>query len=124
MNTPDADDHERMEIATRDAEILAAHADHGSRARRGAVATVLSRVLYWSPVAAATVMFAQVALVGLRPALCERERLDAAERALRERHEGDVALCADISAQLDARSDPIFLERQRRWRHSAVAAQR
>ena len=77
---------------------------------------VLSRAAFWSPVFAALVLFAQVALLGLRPAVSESRRLADAEIMLVERHERAVAENNAVSAQLLARQDPIFRERQRRLR--------
>lgn len=91
-------------------------------APRRAWKTVALRVVYWSPVLGAMVLFAQIALLGLRPALCERRRLIEAEVELRERHARDQALCRDIDAHLQAREDPIFRERQRRLRQTALVA--
>jgi hypothetical protein len=80
-----------------------------------AAAHVVQRGAYWMPVFAPMVLFGQVALLGLRPALCERARLAESETALRERYERDAAQHEVIRANLRARQDPIFLERQRRW---------
>lgn len=69
------------------------------------------------------VLFAQVAFLGLRPALCERRRLAEAEAMLEARHKQDLVLHDAVATALRARSDPIFLERQRRQRlHGPVAA--
>jgi hypothetical protein len=43
------------------------------------------RALYWSPVFALMVLFAQIAFLGLRPALAEERRMDIAERGMQER---------------------------------------
>ena len=90
----------------------------GQRLARGDLRAASSRFfrrsLYWLPVLAVMVLFAQVAFLGLRPALCEMERLARAETVLDERHARDMALRERIFANLLARNDPIFLERQRR----------
>lgn len=78
-----------------------------------------SRVVYWCPVLVPMVLFAQVSFLGLRPALCESRRLDAAETTLHARHERDTQLAVEIFAHWRARQDPIFLERQRRLRERA-----
>jgi hypothetical protein len=62
------------------------------------------------------VLFAQVAFLGLRPAMAEARRLAEAEMMLHERHARAVAENAAVSAQIVARQDPIFRERQRRMR--------
>ena len=83
---------------------------------RRRLARAAGRVLHWLPVAAAMILFAQVALLGLRPAISERRRLSEAEVVLRERHARDQSLARAIDAELRARRDPIFRERQRRLR--------
>ena len=72
--------------------------------------------MFWAPVFVPMVLFAQVSFLGLRPALCEKDRLAAAEVVLRERHGRDVELATEIQAHVRARQDPVFLERQRRLR--------
>ncbi len=84
----------------------------------------LARVAYWSPVFVCMVLFAQVSFLGLRPALCERQRLAEAQVAMDARHARDLALYDAVAIRLRARSDPIFLERQRRKRlHEPLLAQ-
>ena len=82
--------------------------------------TLLARITYWLPVLAAVVIFGQVALLGLRPALSERTRLREAEVQLEERYQRDTQLSQQVAAHLAARFDPIFLERQRRSRQLAI----
>src|SRR6185369_4890174 len=102
--TPDA-----IEVAAGDAGALPAVGT--SRLRAG-----LARLLYWLPVFVFMILFGQIAFLGLRPALCERRRLAAAEVAMNERLATDLVLRDTISANLRARRDPIFVERQRRLR--------
>jgi hypothetical protein len=83
----------------------------------------LSRLAFWSPVLAALVLFAQVSFLGLRPAVSEARRLADAEVMLIERHQRAVAENHQVSAQLLARQDPIFRERQRRLRLIEPAAE-
>ena len=84
-----------------------------------------ARLLHWSPVLVCMAVFAQVAFLGLRPALCEQRRLAEAGRMMGERHARDLALRDAIERSLRARRDPIFLERQRRIRlHAPLLAQR
>jgi hypothetical protein len=92
-----------------------------SRFVRG-VALAGKRTLYWLPVLGPLVLFGQIALLGLRPAVCERARLADAELALETRYRADVAEHDLISSNLRARQDPIFLERQRRWLRVAAPA--
>jgi len=95
----------------------------GDGARPAGLARTLGeRALHWLPVFATMVLFTQVTLLGLRPALCEHRRLAEAELALRARWERDVELRDRIEANLRARSDPIFLERQRRLREGPTRA--
>jgi hypothetical protein len=79
-------------------------------------------VLYWLPVLGPLALFGQISLLGLRPALCERERLAEAEVALEARYRADLTEHDAIAANLRARRDPIFLERQRRWLEVAAPA--
>jgi len=79
-------------------------------------------VLYWLPVLGPLALFGQISLLGLRPALCERARLSEAEVALETRYRTDLAEHDAIAANLRARRDPIFLERQRRWLEIAAPA--
>ena len=86
---------------------------------------ILRRVVFWSPVGVCLVLFTQVAFLGLRPAWCERGRLIEAEGMMHARHARDLELRAEIQRSLQARHDPIFLERQRRMRlHAPILAQR
>ena len=70
-------------------------------------------VLYWLPVLVALVLFAQVALLGLRPALRESNRLTVAEGLL-DRYEAQQERAHHLARILRAQSDPIYLERERR----------
>lgn len=83
-----------------------------------------SRLMYWLPVIAALVIFGQVSLLGLRPALSERARLKEAELVLQERYQRDMLFSQQIASHLAARFDPVFLERQRRSRLLAAAIPR
>jgi len=78
-----------------------------------------SRLVYWVPVFAALVLFAQVAFLGLRPAMREASRLASASDMLHERWTHDRALYDAYETQLAARRDPIFRERQSRLRRGA-----
>ena len=76
--------------------------------------SLLAPFLYWFPVALALVVFAQVALQGLRPALAERRRLLEAEEQMAARTSGGIQTRAYLADLLRAQSDPIYLERERR----------
>ena len=113
MNTPP-----REERLAETFSALASPGTTGLDAARpaGLARTLCERTLHWLPVLATMILFTQVTLLGLRPALCEHRRLAEAEIALRARWERDVELRDRISANLRAREDPIFVERQRRLR--------
>lgn len=81
------------------------------------------RALYWSPVFALMVLFAQIAFLGLRPALAEERRMDIAERGMQERLEVAERNFSELEAQLAMRKDPIFHERLRRLRIHPPTAQ-
>jgi hypothetical protein len=85
----------------------------------------LSRLLHWTPVAVCMVLFAQISFLGLRPAVCESRRLAEAQAMMEARHARDLALRDAIATSLRARSDPIYVERQRRMRlHAPLLAQK
>jgi hypothetical protein len=70
-------------------------------------------VFYWLPVLVALAVFAQVALLGLRPALRESARLTVAEGLL-DRFDSEQQRARDLGRILRAQGDPIYLERERR----------
>ena len=74
------------------------------------------RLRYWLPVLALMLLFAEIAFLGLRPALAESRRLDAAEPAVIERLARAQEARATLEMQLRARADPIYQERLRRLR--------
>jgi hypothetical protein len=75
---------------------------------------ILLHWLYWSPVALAMVVFAQVALQGLRPALSERRRLLEEEGRMEARYRGGMQTREHLADLLRAQRDPVYLERERR----------
>ena len=83
---------------------------------RSLLHAVAARAGYWLPVLAVVILFAQVSFLGLRPALSEARRLAAAEEVLTARHARACQVNRDMQAQLAARQDPVYLERQRRLR--------
>ena len=93
----------------------------GSVARRGleAAGRALRGVLHWLPVVLPFVLFAQVSLLGLAPALEERARLAGEERRQTARAERLHATYGALERQARAFADPIFRERVRRARRSA-----
>jgi len=74
------------------------------------------RLRYWLPVLALMLLFGETAFLGLRPALTESRRLDAAEPAVVERLARAQEARATLELQLRARTDPIYQERLRRLR--------
>jgi hypothetical protein len=74
------------------------------------------RLRYWSPVIALMLLFGEMAFLGLRPALAESRRLDAAAPAVDERLARAQETRDKIDLQLRARKDPIYQERLRRLR--------
>ncbi len=88
------------------------------RSAASAVRHVAGRIAYWTPVLAALGLFAQVAFLGLRPALSEGRRLADASDMLGARWSQDRGLYDAYEMQLQARQDPIFLERQSRMRRA------
>jgi hypothetical protein len=75
-----------------------------------------SGLRYWTPVLLLMVLFAQVMFLGLRPALAEHRRLVAAEDMLFARLELAQSKRNEVQLHFEARLDPVFQERQRRWR--------
>ena len=72
------------------------------------------RVARWIPALAALLVFGQVCLLGLRPALEESRRLDAAEARMHERHATALEHQVSLERTLQAQRDPIYLERERK----------
>ena len=73
-------------------------------------------VVYWSPVWAVLILFAQVALLGLRPALAERDRLARERERLVERTDVRRGEHEHLLAQARALDDAMYRERVRRAR--------
>ena len=82
----------------------------------------MARVLHWLPVAVALMFLAQIALYGFSPALAEARRLDAAEARLVDNFDSELELQIQLERTARARQDPIYLERERRSRLSALGA--
>lgn len=66
------------------------------------------------PVLVPLAMFAQVALLGLRPALAESARLSAEEERMVDRYDLAKQQALELDRVLRAQRDPIYLERERR----------
>lgn len=69
----------------------------------------------WIPTLAALLVFAQVCLLGLRPALAESRRLLAAEERMSDRYTAALEHREDLERMLRAQKDPIYLEREVRF---------
>lgn len=77
-------------------------------------------LLRWLPVLAALGLLAQLSLLGLRPALAERSRLDAAEPSVVEHHAQARENFEQSSMELEAWSDPVYRARQARVTRDAA----
>jgi hypothetical protein len=66
------------------------------------------------PVAIPLVLFAQVALLGLRPALAERARLNLEQERVLERLSKAQQAYEEYEVALRAFADPIYRERERK----------
>lgn len=81
---------------------------------RGETPEGIGGVRYWLPVLIPLGLFAQLALLGLRPALSESARLAVAEERLVDEFEFELSRSERITTVLRAQADPIYLERERR----------
>lgn len=82
------------------------------------VRRTLATTLYWTPVWIPLALFAQVALLGLRPALAERARLERAAAVVVERNRTTGEELGRLESGLAAWHDPVYRERRRRIQHS------
>ncbi|MDF1800932.1 MAG: hypothetical protein P1V81_17315 [Planctomycetota bacterium] len=80
----------------------------------GMVVGLLGRLAFWAPVIFAMAFFAQVSLKGLKPAMAEQRRLAAEEARMLGVHDELKTEQDGLGRQLEAFSDPIYLERERR----------
>jgi len=80
----------------------------------GMVVGLLGRLAFWAPVIFAMAFFAQVSLKGLKPAMAEERRLAAEEARMQGVHSELTSEQEGLGRQLEAFSDPIYLERERR----------
>ncbi len=72
------------------------------------------RTLAWAPVWLPGLLFVQITLVGLRPALAERDRLDAAEAVVADREASLAAEATTLARQQRMLGDPVYRERVRK----------
>jgi hypothetical protein len=80
-----------------------------------------SALVHWAPVGIALALFAQLALLGMKPALAERERLREAGERLETRLAADEEEHARLSAFRRALDDPVYRERLRLQRQGSTA---
>ena len=71
-------------------------------------------LLEWAPIWAPLAISTQIAILGLRPALQEQRRLEHEEQILEQRYEELAQERLELDLLLEAQSDPLFLERERR----------
>ncbi len=76
----------------------------------------LRAAVYWAPVWIPLGLFAQIAWLGLRPALDERDRLEREASAVETRHERDRAEWERMRDEREAWNDEVWRERWRRAR--------
>ncbi len=75
---------------------------------------VLRTVIGWSPVWVPALLFWQISVGGLRPALAEQRRLEDVRPAVEERHDETTQEFEVMSAEYRAWDDPVYHERRRR----------
>jgi hypothetical protein len=80
--------------------------------------TAGAAALGWLPALALFALFVQIALLGLRPALCERDRLAGQSEVVGAREARLVEANALHRTRLAALADPVFRERAARARRS------
>jgi hypothetical protein len=74
----------------------------------------LKTAISWSPVWVPALLFWQISVGGLRPALAEQKRLEAERPAVEERHDETTRDFEVMSAEHRAWDDPVYRERRRR----------
>lgn len=87
----------------------------GKRTANG-VRRILGVLAHWAPVWVPLALLAQVGLLGLRPALTERARLEREATRVHARHDGARDHFETLDAEVKAWADPIYRERLRRLR--------
>ncbi len=107
------------QLTLENAAALAGRASPRRWMPRGAALADLSG---WLPVLALFALFLQLALLGLRPALAERERLARESQRIGLRESELARHAKQLDSELGALHDPIFAERVLRARRSAAFA--
>jgi hypothetical protein len=81
---------------------------------------LISFGLHWAPLWAPLVLLVQITLLGLRPALQERSRLEAQRIEVETRHNTSQKAYRKAKKNNDAWQDPIFQARKERvWSREA-----
>ena len=74
----------------------------------------LAVALYWTPVWLPLALFVQIALLGLKPALAERARLEREATVVVDRKRTTAEELVRLESGLAAWHDPVYRERRRR----------
>ncbi len=75
---------------------------------------IFKSAITWSPVWVPALLFWQISVGGLRPALAEQKRLERERPVVEERHEQTSQEFEVMSAEHRAWEDPVYQERRRR----------
>ncbi len=75
---------------------------------------IFKSAISWSPVWVPALLFWQISVGGLRPALAEQKRLEQERPRVEERHEETSQEFEVMSAEHRAWDDPVYRERRRR----------
>jgi len=89
-------------------------APHAPVSWRARCAGALRGTLLWTPVWVPLLFLGQLLVLGLRPALAERARLDGAEAEVRARVEGLRAEEGRLAEEAHMLTDDVYRERVRR----------
>lgn len=74
----------------------------------------IRKAITWSPIWVPALLFWQISVGGLRPALAEQKRLEDERPAVKERHNATSREFEEMSAEHRAWDDPVYRERLRR----------
>ena len=94
-----------------------------SKAVAGGLRALAVFVGYWAPVWIPLGLLAQIALLGLTPALEERRRLAREAPVVEARHERTQAQYERMRAEAEAWTDPVWRERWRRANQGGEGAE-
>ncbi|HIG87380.1 MAG TPA: hypothetical protein EYQ25_10090 [Planctomycetes bacterium] len=85
---------------------------------------LLNLLLHWAPLWTPIVLLLMILLLGLKPALEERSRLEAQRPAVEARHKSSRKAYLQAQREHDAWQDPIFQARKERIWHAQTEARR